>query len=204
MSRRAVLLLAAVALAGGAAWRATLFQVDRSAAAPRPLALLPDSVQRTADFAVVLPAVPAGMRRLETGHRPMMVHYWAPWERHGRAQALALDSLQREPEIGALEVVIVCFDPFPSVARFVARHRMTTRVLLDREGALRKRLPCPVLPYTVVIDAAGRVRVAQPGEVAWDSAETRRVLREVLQSPDRLRAPERPRAMNGFRDRRPS
>ena len=183
MSGRAWVLLAAVALAGGAAWRANLFRVDRSVREARPLALLPDSVHRTVAFDVVLPAVPAGMRRLETGVRPLLVHYWAPWERHGRAQALDLDTLQREPDLGALDVVIVCFDPFPSVARFVGRHRMTTRVLLDGDGALRRQLPCPVLPYTYVVDPSGRVRIEQPGEVEWDSPATRRALRDVLDAP---------------------
>lgn len=185
MSRRALLLLAAVALAGGAAWRATLHNVDRSASAARPLAALPESERRMAGFDVVLPAVPAGMRRLQSGHRATLVHYWAPWERHGRAQALALDTLQRDSTLAALDVVIVCFDPFPSVARFVGRHRMTTRVLLDREGGLRRQLPCPLLPYTYVVDAAGRIHVAQPGEVAWDAAETRRVLHDVLKESPR-------------------
>lgn len=182
MSRRALVVLTIVALAGGAAWRANLFQVDRSVRVPRPLVLLPDSANRTAAFDVVLSSVPSGMRRLQSGEHTTLVHYWAPWERNGRAQALDLDTLQRGPDLEALDVVIVCFDPFPSVARFVGRHRMTTLVLLDREGSLRRQLECPVMPYTYVVDRAGRVRVAQPGEVDWKSEETRRVLREALKA----------------------
>lgn len=195
MSRRAWLLLAAVALAGGAAWRATLFPVDRSAPRPRPLALLADSAVRAVPVDVVLASVPSGTYRLRSGTAPMLVHYWAPWERQGRTQAVMLDSLARDPAFAGLDVTIVCFEPFPTVARFAARHRLTTRVLLDRERALTRALPCPVMPYTVALDAHGRVRIEQPGLVAWDADSTRRALRALL-APAGVEA-------SRLRDRRP-
>jgi peroxiredoxin len=121
-----------------------------------------------------------GMRRLHQGGRVLLLHYWAPWERNARAQAAALDSLSHLDGLEGLDVALVCFDPFPSVARFVARQRLRLVVLLDGERRLRQTLPCPSIPYTYVIDSQGRIAVAQAGEVDWLGAETRAMLGRLL------------------------
>jgi peroxiredoxin len=84
------------------------------------------------------------------------------------------------PGLEDLEVVLVCFDPFPSVARFVGRNRLRLAVLLDHRHALARALPCPNLPYTYVLDPDGGIAVAQPGEVEWLADSTRTTLRQVL------------------------
>ena len=88
-----------------------------------------------------------------------------------------------------MSIMIVCFDPFPSVARFVARRRLGLPVLLDLRGDLRAQLPCPSIPFTYVIDPAGRIAVAQPGRVEWLAAGTRRTLEAIAREPAR-RSPE--------------
>jgi hypothetical protein len=93
-----------------------------------------------------------------------------------------------------LRVVVVCFDPFPSVARFVARQRLRLSVLIDSRAALRAVLPCPSVPYTYVLDSAGRLAVAQPGEVDWLAAETRAALSELLAEPASPPPTSRPRS----------
>jgi peroxiredoxin len=82
-----------------------------------------------------------------------------------------------------VHVAIVCFDPFPSVARFVARQRLRLNVLLDGDHQLRDALPCPSVPYTYVIDRNGRIAVAQAGEVDWWSQQTIEALRSVDREP---------------------
>jgi peroxiredoxin len=135
---------------------------------------------------VRLPQVPAGVRRIATGTgRPLLVHYWAPWERHGGAQAQALDSLLRIAPWSEMDVVMVCFDPFPSLARYVARRRLTVPVVLDHRRELARALPCPSVPYTYVLDRDGAIVVAQPGEVDWVSPLTRETLEQVVRSPER-------------------
>ena len=97
------------------------------------------------------------MNHLRNGQGVLLVHYWAPWERDGATQAASLDSLRRLEPFADLRVVLVCFDPFPSVARFVARRRLRLAVLLDTERRLRRALPCPSVPFgmsAVVIDKA--------------------------------------------------
>jgi hypothetical protein len=187
MSGRAAIFAAVVAALAIAVWHAQLFTVSRPGERPRALAVRAETQRRPAPLDVVLPQVPVGMAHLRDGGAVLLVHYWAPWERHGALQAALLDSLRREPDLEPLRVVVVCFDPFPSVARYVARHRLRLPVLLDGERSLRAVLPCPSVPYTYVIDRAGRIAVAQPGEVDWFGAGSRDALRALLAEPE-LRA----------------
>ena len=161
-------------------WRTQLFTVSRPGERPRALAVLPDTARAAVDLDVVLPVVPVGLKRLHTDGEVALIHYWAPWERDGAAQAALLDSLRQLEPLRGLRVVIVCFDPFPSVARYVARHRLRVQILLDTHHELRRSLPCPSIPYTYVIDRSGRVAVAQAGEVDWFAPDTRRALGALL------------------------
>jgi hypothetical protein len=174
--RIAALLLALGAL-GLVFWHEELFTVARPGERPRPLERA--AAQERRAFTASLPQVPVGVQRIASGEHAWLVHYWAPWERHGRAQALALDSLSRSLPAGAPRVVVVCFDPFPSVARFVTRARIRVPVLLDHHRTLQAALPCPSIPYTWLIAADGRVLVAQSGEVDWFAPETRALLLEA-------------------------
>jgi len=161
-------------------WRAELFVV-RPGMRPRALALRASSERTPVALDVALPAVPEGIQRLTSADGPLLLHYWAPWERHARDQVRSLDSLRHQPELEGLRIVVVCFDPFPSVTRYVTRQRLRLPVLLDGPGELRRSLPCPSLPYTYVIDRAGRIAAAQPGEVDWWSRETRSALLRVVE-----------------------
>ena len=166
-------------------YRAQLFTVSRPGDRARPLALIAQSERRQVSFDVVLPQVPVGMAHLRDGGEALVVHYSAPWERHGADQAALLDSLRSELDPSRVRVVIVCFDPFPSVSRFVARRRLRLPVLLDGERRMRRALPCPSVPYTYVLDASGRIAVAQAGEVDWFAPETRAALRALITEASR-------------------
>lgn len=171
--------IAIVALAMWA-WRSQLFTVSQPGEAPRPLSVIEEPARRQVPLDVVLPVVPAGMVRVRPGERMLVVHYWAPWEKHSLSQVAALDSLMHLEEFTGLQVVVVCFDPFPSVARYVARNRLRVPVLLDLERGMRRALPCPSVPFTYVFDSQGRIAVEQGGEVDWLGAATRRTLQDLL------------------------
>jgi peroxiredoxin len=180
----------AIALAIGlVVWRVQLIRVQPAREQARPLELEAVEERDPLVCDVVLPVVPVGMARLRSPERPLLIHYWAPWERHGRTQAAALDSLSRLFQGRDLRIVMVCFDPFPSVARFVARQRLRVTVLLDGPGLLRASVPCPSLPHTVLIDRHGRVAARQSGEVDWLSPETSRAIERVLAEPEPSRPP---------------
>jgi hypothetical protein len=178
--RLAVLLIAACAFV---AWRSQLFIVSRPGEAPRPLTLRAAADRPAAAFDVTLPQIPIGARHLTQHHGVLLIHYWAPWERHSARQAALLDSLSHDERWAGLNTVVVCFDPFPSVTRYVARQRLRLCVLLDHGHDLRRALPCPSIPYTYVIDRDGRVAVAQAGEVDWLAPATRTTLERLLAEP---------------------
>lgn len=185
----AVVLLIAVAWV---AWRSQLWTVARPGESPQPLRLRETRARRAVRLDATLPVVPVGMQRLESGRGVLLIHYWAPWEHAGREQVAHLDSLRQLPEVEGLRVAVVCFDPFPSVARFVARQRLRLSVLIDGRGLLREALPCPSVPYTYVVDGAGRVAVAQAGEVDWLAPGTRQALARLLAEPTRHPSPPPP------------
>ena len=192
---RAALLL--IAVTAFALWRSQLFLVTRPGEAPAPLRVIAAARRIPAHFDVILPVVPVGAAHLAPGGVVLIVHYWAPWERHAATQAAALDSLahleiSNPPRGSQVRVAVVCFDPFPSLARYVARQRLRLPVLIDAHRELAGTLPCPSVPYTYVIDAAGRIAVAQAGEVDWLGAATRASLiaigaeSSMRSSPDSL------------------
>jgi hypothetical protein len=170
-------------VASSVAVRSQLWTVARPGERPRPLALIAAEARRPVTLGMALPAVPIGSRRLEAGQGVLLLHYWAPWEQGSRAQAAGLDSLRRLPALQGLTAVVVCFDPFPSVTRFVTRQRLRLSVLIDGRGDLRAALPCPSLPYTYVVDRAGNVAVAQPGDVDWWAPGTLATLTALLAEP---------------------
>jgi hypothetical protein len=173
--------LAAVLLTLGALglvlWRAELFTVSRPGEKPLPLTRVLHEPDPTFDAS--LPVVPVGVARLKPGGAPLLVHYWAPWQHDSRAQITTLDSLVRLLPSGHVRVAVVCFDPFPSVARYIARLRVSVPVLLDLQRKLQAGLPCPSIPYTWLLDAQGHVLARQAGEVDWLAPETRALLLEA-------------------------
>lgn len=183
MNRRVLLVVAVLAALAVVVWRSELFTVQRSGAVPRSLVVLPAEARRPAAFDATLAAVPAGAERVHAGAGPLIVHYWAPWERHSGAQARGLDSLRRVLPPGSVRVAVICFDPYPSVARYVARMRLRLPVLLDQRRHLAGQLPCPSIPYTYVLDRAGRVAVAQGGEIDWLAPATRAALEALDAEP---------------------
>ncbi|MFI5372713.1 MAG: TlpA family protein disulfide reductase, partial [Candidatus Eisenbacteria bacterium] len=190
-----VIALALVALVAFIAWRSELWSVQAPGRRPEPLVLLPENAREEVRFDVVLPCIPTGLKRITAPNVATLVHYWAPWEQGSRAQAAMLDSLAHAEPYAGLQVVLVCFDPFPSVARFVGRAHLKLPVLLDGGHALARTLPCPSIPTTYVLDARGRVVVRQSGTVDWWDPATLATLRRVMAEPALPVAPPPPRAV---------
>ena len=184
MTRRALLALAIIAIVALVVWRHELFIVQRPGVRPEPLVLLPATERRAAAFDATLAAVPVGAERVHPGGGVLLVHYWAPWERHSGQQARGLDSLRRILPPGSVRVAVVCFDPYPSVARYVARLRLRLPVLLDQRRQLAGQLECPSIPYTYVFDRGGRIAIEQPGEVDWLAPATRSSLDSLFSEPE--------------------
>lgn len=180
MNLRPIVLALVIGSLGLLAWRAELFTVQRRGMRPLPLALVPVAARRAVRFDASLPLVPTGVERVTAGNGALLVHFWAPWEQHSGVQALALDSLRRVLPPGELRLAVICFDPYPSVSRYVGRMRLRLPVMLDLKRVFARQLPCPSIPYTYLLDAQGRVAAEQPGEIDWLSPATRAAIDTVL------------------------
>jgi hypothetical protein len=189
VSRRAIFVLVAVGALALTIWRSQLFTVSAPGEAPAPLRLIDPQSREAFTGDVVLPVVPVGLQRVHPDAGVTVIHYWAPWEAGSLEQARTLDSLRHEPGFEHLRAWLVTFDPFPSVARYVGRNRLGVPVLMDGERKLRAALPCPSIPYTYVIDAGGRVAVAQPGRVDWLAPDTRNALKTLALPAPRVAEP---------------
>jgi hypothetical protein len=176
-------------------WKSQLFLVEKSGARPMPLRAIAAAQRVPVKLDALLPIVPMGEMRIQAGSPPLVIEYWAPWVRHAALQATGLDSLVRlisNSGAATPRALLACFDPFPSVSRYVARMRLRVPVVLDHGRELTRSLPCPSLPYTYVIDASGRIAVSQAGEVDWLAPETRAVLDSIAAEPPEPTATEHP------------
>lgn len=189
MRRTHLVAVAVLIVLAAAIWQSKLWTVARPGDRPRPLSVRERDARPLVSLDVVVPSVPVGSQHVVSGTGVTIVHYWAPWERNSRLQAVELDSLRRLPEMTGLRVLVVSSDPFPSVTRFVARERLRLNVLIDGRGDLRRALPCPSIPYTYVLDGGGRIAIAQAGEVEWLARATRDGLVALLRESDAERSP---------------
>ncbi len=180
MRRRLAFVIAVLGLGGLVLWRAELFTVSRSGAAPVVIQLRDPSERRVADFDAVLPMVPIGMLHLQPRSGVQVIHFWAPWMRHATASAIGLDSLRKGLPPGEVRFAVVSFDPFPSVSRFLRRNRLSLPLVLDHHHALSADLPCPSIPYTYVVDLEGRIAAEVAGEIDWLAPATRAALETLV------------------------
>lgn len=196
MRRVFAVAIAVIGLGGLFLWRAELFTVSRSTSGPQALVLNPVAERAPAAFDAVLPMVPIGMLHLHPREGAQVIHFWAPWMKHATAQAVALDSLRKGLPPGEVRFAVVCFDPFPSVSRFLRRNRLSLPVVLDHHHALTRDLPCPSIPYTYVIDRQGRTAAVIEGEIDWLAPATRetllRLASESAAAPDTSRSRPQP------------
>jgi thiol-disulfide isomerase/thioredoxin len=152
-ARRDILVLASVAagaaVAGGVAGALAL--QSRSGAADLLASTYPDLSGRA-------------RRLVEWQGRPLLCNFWATWCEPCREELPLLDALHRENRV---QVVGIAIDNAANVRDFLKTVRVGYPVLVAGPSAidLMRRLGNRPggLPYTVALDAAGRVRERRLG-----------------------------------------
>ncbi len=107
----------------------------------------------------------------------MLLNVWASWCGPCIKEMPELDRYARAQGDNGTQVVGIALDEAPAVQAFLQRIPVAYPILLDtpgpRDAGVRLGNPKGVLPYTVLLDADGRVlkqKVGpfQPGEIeAW-------------------------------------
>jgi thiol-disulfide isomerase/thioredoxin len=159
--RRELLILGAVAgaavLAGGAA--GVLALQSRSGAAQLLSSTYPDLSGRP-------------RRLLEWQGRPLVCNFWASWCAPCREELPILDALQREMTPNFVQVVGIAVDTAANVQDFLKEVKVGFPVLIAGASAieLMRRLAnrSGALPFTVMLDAAGRLRERRLGAYSAD------------------------------------
>ncbi|MGE0801490.1 MAG: TlpA family protein disulfide reductase [Lautropia sp.] len=177
VGRRTALALGGVAIAGGAAawsWRSHREATRQRAEDDAAVALL---------FQQVLPDSRAEVFRFEQLRgKPVVVNFWATWCAPCVEEMPELSALASELGPAQVGFVGVGIDSQEAIARFSRRLPVSyPLVVASATGAFlaaRFGNAAGGLPYTVVIDATGRVRERFLGRLQIES------LRKVLAFPD--------------------
>jgi len=182
-ARQALAIVALAVLAGVAGmWAGSRWDRSSSAAisggmdaAPARLTLgdaLPD---------IRLPDSDGRLRALtEWRGRPLLINFWASWCRPCIEEMPLLDAFAAQESDNGVQVVGIALDDVVAVQRFLEATPVAYPILLDRVGpndtSVRLGNARGLLPYSVLVDASGRVRAQKLGPFhgdelkAWSAA----------------------------------
>ena len=122
-----------------------------------------------------LPGLGGPDRQLPRPGRPLLINYWASWCGPCREELPLLDAFAAHATDG-VEVVAIALDERADAEAFLRRHPLALTVLLEAPGAddssVRVGDRNGVLPYSVLIDAEGRL-VRQRAGAFRDAQELR-------------------------------
>lgn len=107
--------------------------------------------------------------------RPVLVNLWASWCGPCIEEMPELDRFAREQGADGVQVLGIALDDADAVRSFLARIPVAYPIAIDAPGpadaGVRLGNPRGVLPYTVLIDAQGRVRKQRIGPFAHGETE---------------------------------
>ncbi|NFV78601.1 TlpA family protein disulfide reductase [Magnetospirillum aberrantis] len=114
--------------------------------------------------------------------RPVLMNLWASWCLPCVAELPALDRLKPQIEPEGVAVMALCLDRSGAVGAVNTYARLgigNLAVHVDYERKAGEVLGVPVLPTTLLVDAAGREVARFVGPAAWDGAEAMTLLRAL-------------------------
>lgn len=111
----------------------------------------------------------------------VLVHFWASWCPPCVDEMPSLEELYRGFSKKGLVVLAVNEDDNAvDVRRFIQKYTLTLPVLVDKNQTVAHLYGTYKLPETYVLDAEGIVRMKAIGPREWTSADTRKLLEQML------------------------
>jgi thiol-disulfide isomerase/thioredoxin len=124
---------------------------------------------------LALPALDGTAHRLtQWKGRPLLINFWASWCEPCRREIPLLEALRRERAPEGLEIVGIAVDSDDAARNYAAAQGIDYPVLVGQQGGLEAVNAFgmdTVLPFSVFVDASGRVLTLKVGELHRDEAE---------------------------------
>jgi peroxiredoxin len=104
----------------------------------------------------------------------VVLNFWATWCVPCRIEMPAFENLYRRYRSLGVAVVGVSLDKGADekVRKFVEEYQLSFPILMDSDGKAEKLYPSVSIPFTFVIDKAGRIVARVDGAKNWESKET--------------------------------
>ena len=107
------------------------------------------------------------------GH-PLIVNFWATWCEPCRREMPLLQQLQQREGPNGLQILGVAIDSRDAVQQYLKARPVSYPILADENAgseAMSHFADAPVLPFSVVADAQGRILLVKFGELHADEAD---------------------------------
>lgn len=115
----------------------------------------------------------------------VIVNFWASWCAPCRKELPQLDAMNRAlAEQGARVIAISIDSEAANARRFQQKHGLSLPIAFDGPDGLVRTLDLPSIPYTVVLDRAGRVAWSTQESDAQALAELEATTRRLLRQSD--------------------
>jgi len=117
----------------------------------------------------------------EQGKKVVLVNFWASWCRPCVEEIPSLHRLRDKINNPNFEIVTVNVgEDRDRIDKFLARVPVELPLLLDNEGIVSAAWKVYVYPSSYLVDHQGKIRYAYLGALEWDSAETIKIIQNLL------------------------
>jgi thiol-disulfide isomerase/thioredoxin len=113
--------------------------------------------------------------------RVVVINFWATWCEPCRDEMPSMQRLKEKMAGAPFALLAVNYaEGNARVEEFLKKVPVDFAILMDRDAAVSRRWQARVLPYTVVIDPAQRIRYTVTGELDWSAPAVEAALRKLL------------------------